>query len=108
MTESISTEDSLEGVARELAGMRNVVDENVPADTDYYVYGANPLGLIKSGENDDVIFEDLDVEEERVGIEGRNWMCNPMKRVADGGFDFVVRVDRKKKGILEPTKVSWR
>ena len=43
VTESISTEDSVEGVARELAGMRNVVDENVPADTDYYIYGANPL-----------------------------------------------------------------
>ena len=56
LTKSISTEDSVEGVVQELAGMRNVVDENVPADTDLYVYGANPLELMNFGENGLVVF----------------------------------------------------
>ena len=78
LTESISTEDSGEGVARELAGMRNVIDENVPTDTDLYVYGANPLELMDSAENDLVVFVEHDVGEERVGLEKRDWMWNPM------------------------------
>ena len=107
LTESVSTEDSVEGIARELAGMRNVVDESLPADTDHYVYGANPLGLMNSGSNDLVVFEDHEVGEERVGKEYRDWMWNPMKRVAGGGFDFVVRADRKKGGLEPGTHDSF-
>ena len=61
LTESISTDGSVEGIARELAGMRNVVDKNVPADTDLYVYRADPLKLVNSGENDLVMFVEHDV-----------------------------------------------
>ena len=71
-TESISAEDSVEGVARELAGMRNITDENVPADTDFYVYRADPLKLVNSGENDLVVLVEHDVGEERVGLENRD------------------------------------
>ena len=67
LTESVSTDDSVEGIARELAGMRNVVEENVPDDTDRYVYRADPLKLVNSGENDLVMFVEHDVGEERVG-----------------------------------------
>ena len=72
LTESISTEDSVEGVARELAGMRNVIDEDFPADTDLYVYRADPLKLVNFGENDLVVFVEHDVGEERVGLENRD------------------------------------
>ena len=47
LTESVSTDDSVEGIARELAGMRNVVEENIPNDTDQYVYRADPLKLME-------------------------------------------------------------
>ena len=50
-----------------------------------------------------------DVGEERVGLERHDWMWNPMKRVAGDGFNFVVRADRKRKGIEPGThEVSWR
>ena len=102
LTEGVSTDDSVEGIARELAGMRNVVEENVQ-----YVYRADPLKLMNSGENDLVVFVEHDVGEERVGLERRDWMWNPMKRVAGGGFDFVVRADRKKTGIEPGTHESF-
>ena len=107
LTESVSTDDSVEGIARELAGMRNVVEENIPNDTDQYVYRADPLKLMNSGENDLVVFVEHDVGEERVGLERHDWMWNLMKRVAGGGFDFVVRADRKKRGIEPGTHESF-
>ena len=64
LTESVSTDDSVEGIARELAGMRNVAEENIPNDTDRYVYRADPLKLMNSGENDLVVFVEHDVGEE--------------------------------------------
>ena len=54
--------------------MRNVIDEDVPADTDLYVYRADSLKLVNSGENDFVVFVEHDVGEERVGLEKRDWM----------------------------------
>ena len=89
--------------------MRNVVDENVPADTDFYVYCADPLKLVNSGENNLVVFVEHDVGEERVGLERRDWMWNPMKRVAGGGFDFVIGLTGRERGLSqEPIRVSWR
>jgi hypothetical protein len=103
VTETLSTEDSVEMGARELIDLRfaslNAIDEDV--DTDTFVYGANPENLTNSGANDDAEFEEHDEGEARVGVEGRDRMWNPFRKLAGGGFDFVVRKGRNKR-IVEP------
>ncbi len=62
LTESLSSDDSAELGARELAVMWNVE----------YVYNANPFKLMSSDAGDNIEFEMHDEVEERIGIEGRD------------------------------------
>ena len=104
VTESLSTEDSVDLGARELIAMKFA---EIPDDTDEYVTGADPQRLVNKGTNDDVEFEVHDEGEERVGVEGRDWMWNPLKKLPSGGFDFVVRVGRRKQTITPGTMESF-
>ena len=97
VTESLSSEDSVDRGARELIAMRFAeTNEETPDDTDVFVTNANPQRLVNTGVHDDMEFEVHDDDEEKVGVEGRDWMSNPFKRLDTGGFDFVVRVERRK------------
>ena len=97
VTESLSSEDSVDRGARELIAMRFAeTNEETPDDTDWFVTNANPQRLMNTGVHDDLEFEVHDDDEERVGAEGRDWMSNPFERLDTGGFDFVVRVGRRK------------
>ena len=98
VTETLSTEDSVEMGARELIDLRfaslNAIDEDV--DTDTFVYGANPEKLTNSGANDDAEFEEHDEGEARVGMEGGDWMWNPFRKLAGGGFDLSLEKAEKR------------
>ena len=109
VTESLSSEDSVDRGARKLIAMRfTETTEEIPDDTDYYVTNANPQRLVNTGAHDDLEFEVHDEDEERVGVEGRDWMANPFKRLDTGGFDFVVRVGRRRMDYIPGTWDSFQ
>jgi hypothetical protein len=109
VTESLSSEDSVDRGARELIAMRFAeTHEETPDDTESFVTNANPQRLVNSGIHDDLVFEVHDDDEEKVGVEGRDWMSNPFKRLDTGGFDFVVRVGRRKMEHMPGTWESFQ
>ena len=71
-------------------------NEEILDNSDDFVTNANPQRLMNRGAHDGLEFEVREEGEERVGVEGRNWMWNPLKKLETGGFDFVVRTGRKK------------
>ena len=109
VTESLSSEDSVDRGARELISLKcSVTNEEIPDDTDTFVTNANPQRLMNTGVHDDMEFEVHDDDEERVGVEGRDWMSNPFKKLDTGGFDFVVRVDRRKMDYVPGTREAFQ
>ena len=109
VTESLSSEDSVDRGARELIAMRFAeTRDEFPEDTDSFVTNANPLRLMNTGAYDDLDFEVHDEGEERVGVEGRDWMANPFKKLETGGFDFVVRTNRRKLDWIPGTLESFQ
>ena len=74
VTETLSTEDSVELGARDLIDLKyasfNAIDEDV--DTDTHVYNANAGYSMNSGTNDDAEFEEHEEGEARVGVGGRD------------------------------------